>query len=71
MKMLKQEYQNLPQHNGFKWAFYDKGFHCFSKGSHRLGFTHCYLLESDIADPVHFEFMLINGLSRSTIKNNT
>lgn len=27
----KQFYIDLPKVNGYKWAFYDEGFHCFTK----------------------------------------
>jgi hypothetical protein len=65
MKNPKQFYKDLAHINGFKWSFYDAGFHCFTKGSNRDGFYHLFLIDSDIEDQACFEMMLNKCLTRS------
>lgn len=65
MKHYKQFYKDLPETNGFNWAFYDNGFHCFTKRVNTKAGTlwaSCYLTEKDITE--NLEFMLSNGLTR-------
>lgn len=61
MKHDKHFYIAMPQINGFKWAFYDNGLHCFSKQVGNM-YASCYLTENDIEN--NFAFMLSNELTR-------
>lgn len=62
MKHEKTFYQDLPKVNGFKWAFYDDGFHCFTrqKGDQ---WEQSYVKESDIEDGFYVNILSF-GLSR-------
>ncbi|EGR2227287.1 hypothetical protein QX249_11730 [Vibrio parahaemolyticus] len=65
MKHPKEHYKSLPKVNGYKWSFYEKGFHTFQKGNNREGYLSLTLTESDIEANQTFEHMLKNDISRT------
>lgn len=64
MKNPKEHYKSLPKINGYKWSFYENGYHTFQKGNNREGYLSLVLTESDIETSQTFEHMLKNDISR-------
>lgn len=58
----KQSYIDLPKVNGYKWAFYDEGFHCFTKKVQE-GWKKSYVKDEDIEDGFYVNILTF-GLSR-------
>jgi hypothetical protein len=58
----KQFYIDLPKINGYKWAFYDKGFHCFTRKL-QDEWQSSYVKEEDIKDGFYVNILMF-GLSR-------
>ncbi len=58
----KQLYMDLPKVNGYNWAFYDDGFHCFTKKV-QGEWQSSYVKEEDIEDGFYVNILTF-GLSR-------
>jgi len=65
MQHNKQFYKNLPNFNGYKWAFFDYKKHCFIKGNNQYGFISIYLYDLDIDCINNFKLMLNKNLTRT------
>ena len=62
MRHTKQYYKDLDLPDGWKWSYYDDGYHTFTKRD-KHGYITCKCTDLDIDSNNHI-FMMERGLTR-------